>query len=238
MVNHCESAAITRGRDLWNYWEQLSGGGPIQTNLKRTSSTALRLDDEDQAPGLIIRPIQNKGTDKEDTPRKVIGGESTKGNGHFPVLASMGSLRGPLARWNTANFNSSQVDSTRKNAHREIRYPHNAKWWRLGVGRVQGERHLEGVFAMGKADTEGVIFTTGQLICPFRGHQQSKRPTHLNNHAWAHNSIPEGSEGCLYINAYNNTDSPVRWIRMAGHEALANCKIRRMPISQEGVGWG
>ena len=88
-----------------------------------------------------------------------------------------------------------------------------------------GEEFGGGVFAMGKVGTEGVIFTTGQLICSFRGHQQSKRPTHLNNHAWAHNGIPEGTEGYLYINAYNNTDSPVRWIRMARHEASANCKI-------------
>ena len=41
-------------------------------------------------------------------------------------------------------------------------------------------------------------------------------------------------EGCLYINAYHNTDSPVRWLRMAGHEDMANCKIRRMPSSQGG----
>ena len=194
MINHGESAAITRGRALWNHWEQLSGGGPIQTNLERTTSTAPRLDDGDQAPDLIIRPIQTTRTEKEAIPCKANGGEPTKGNGHSPVLASMGSLRGPLARQNRANFNSSQVDSTRENTPREIRYPHNAKRWRLGVGRVQGERHLEGVFAMGKVDTEGVVFTTGQLICPFRGHQQSKRPTHLNNHAWAHNGIPEGTE--------------------------------------------
>jgi hypothetical protein len=96
---------------------------------------------------------------------------------------------------------------------------------------------LEGVIAMGMVGAKKVIFTTGHLIYPFRGHQQSKRPTHLYNHAWAHNGIPEGTVGCLYINAYINSDIPVRWIRMAGHEALANCKIRRMPISQgEGLG--
>ena len=116
----------------------------------------------------------------------------------------------------------------------ELRYLHNAKRWGLGVGRVQGERTLEGVFAIGKVNADGVIFATGQLICLFRGHQQSKRPTHLNHHAWAHNGIPEGTEGCLYINAYNNTDSPVQWLRMAGHEDMANCKIRRMPGSQGG----
>jgi hypothetical protein len=217
-------------------WEQLSGGGPIQTNPERTASPALRLENRNQAPALTIRLIQQKGKDKENTPRKAGGGKPFKGNGDSPDLSSMDSLRGPLARQNRANFNSGQVNSTRDREPREIRCPHNAKRWRLGVGQVRGERNLEGVFAMRKVGTEGIIFTTGQLICPFRRHQQSKRPTHLNNHAWAHNGIPEGTVGCLYINAYNNTDSPVRWIRMAGHEALANCKIRSMPISQGGGG--
>ena len=44
----------------------------------------------------------------------------------------------------------------------------------------------------------------------------------------------KGREECLYINAYHNTDSPVHWLRMAGHENMANCKIRRMPSSQGG----
>ena len=137
----------------------------------------------------------------------------------------MDSLWGPLARPNRAKFKSDQDDRTRESAPMELRNPHNAKRWGLGVGRVQGEQSLEGVFAIGKVKADGVKFTTGQLIYPFRGHQQSKRPTHLNHHAWAHNGIPEGTEGCPYINAYNNTDSPVRWLRMAGHEDMANCKI-------------
>ena len=77
MVNHGESAAITRGRALWNHWEQLSGGGPIQTNLERTTSTASRL--KDQAPGQTIRPIQQKEKDKENTPRKADGANHLKG---------------------------------------------------------------------------------------------------------------------------------------------------------------
>ena len=104
--------------------------------------------------------------------------------------------------------------------------------WR---GPSTGRTILEGVFAIGKVvKADGVIFTAGQLICLFRGHQQSKRPTHLTHHAWAHNGIPGGTEGCLYINAYHNTDSPVRWLRVAGHEDMANCKIRRTPSSQGG----
>jgi hypothetical protein len=140
------------------------GWGSNQTNPERTASPSLRLDDRDQAPALTIRLIQQKGKDKKNTPRKAGGGETSQGNGHSFDLASMGNLRGLLARQKRPNFNSAQVDSTRDSEPREIRYPHNAKRWRLGVGRVQGERNLEGVFAMGKVGAEGVIFTTGQLI--------------------------------------------------------------------------
>ena len=53
------------------------------------------------------------------------------------------------------------------------------------MGQVPGDRALEGVFAIGKVvKADGVIFTAVQLICPFRGHQQSKRPTHLTHHAY------------------------------------------------------
>jgi hypothetical protein len=89
---------------------------------------------------------------------------------------------------------------------------------------------------MGK-DTEDIVFTTGQLICPFCGHQQSTRPRQPNNQAWAHNGIREGAPGCLYINAYNNQDSLVRWLRMAGHEDLVYCRIRCIP-KQQGGGLG
>ena len=86
---------------------------------------------------------------------------------------------------------------------------------------------------MGK-DKAAIVFKTGQLICPFREHQQSTRPRQPQNQAWAHNGIREGTPGCLYINAYNNQDSPARWLRMAGHEDLANCRIRSLPKSQGG----
>ena len=86
---------------------------------------------------------------------------------------------------------------------------------------------------MGKGEAE-IVFKPGQLICPFRGHSQRTRPTHLTNHAWVHNGIPDGSPDCRYLNAYNNTDSPARWVRMAAHEDLANCKLRTLPASQGG----
>ena len=55
---------------------------------------------------------------------------------------------------------------------------------------------------MGK-EKAAIVFKTGQLICPFRGHQQCTRPRQPHNQAWAHNGICEGTPGCLYINAYN-----------------------------------
>ena len=125
------------------------------------------------------------------------------------------------------------ADTPAVNEPADIRYPHHAKRWKLGVGRTLGDVTTEGVFAIGKNQT-AIIFKSGQLICPFRGHQQSTRPRQPNNQAWAHNGIREGTPGCIYINAYNNQDSPVRWIRMAGHEDLANCRIRSLPKSQGG----
>jgi hypothetical protein len=152
-------------------------------------------------------------------------------------LAAVASLRGPLARRNRAKFSDDKGNDTPVICKpTDIRYPHNAKRWRLGVGRSPGNLTTEGVFGMGK-DTEDIVFTTGQLICPFRGHQQSTRPRQPNNQAWAHNGIREGTPGCLYINAYNNQDSSIRWLRMAGHEDLANGRIRCIP-KQQGGGLG
>ena len=70
--------------------------------------------------------------------------------------------------------------------------------------------------------SEGIVFKMGQIICPFRGRQQTTRPQHQKNNAWAHNGIPEGSPGCMYINAYNNKENLVKWVRIEGHEDLAN----------------
>jgi hypothetical protein len=38
----------------------------------------------------------------------------------------------------------------------------------------------------------------------------------------------------LYINAWNNQESPVQWLRMAGHEDLANWRIQFTPTQQGG----
>ena len=96
----------------------------------------------------------------------------------------------------------------------QVRYPHKAKQWHLGVGKCAGKEKAEGLFAIG-ASAETVVFCEGGFICPVKGHQQTTKPRHLNNHAWFHNGIPEGQEGCVYINAYHNEDSPIRWLQMA-----------------------
>jgi hypothetical protein len=125
-------------------------------------------------------------------------------------LAAMTSLRGPLARCNRARFlDGNGTDTPKTYEPTDIRYPCNAKRWKLGAGWSSGAPDTEEVFAIGK-DTEDAVFKAGQLICPFRGHQQSKRPWQVNNQAWAHNGIREGIPGCTYKNAYNNQESPAR----------------------------
>ena len=146
----------------------------------------------------------------------------------------MASLRGPQARSNRATVLAGINCAPSVNVPTGIRFPHNSKKWQLGVGKCPGEATLEGVFAMGKKEAE-IVFQPGQLICPFRGHSQSIRPT-FNSQTWAHNGIPDGSPGCQYINSYHSTESPARWVRMAPHEELANCKLRTLPASQGGGG--
>ena len=169
------------GHDLWRNWEQLSGGGPTPINQGLLASP-----DRAQTPVMIIRSLPQVGMDKVQNTCQSGEEATTKTKGQPPALASMESLRGPLARSNRANLNHNQEDGTRDRAPVELRYPHNSKRWGLGVGQVPGERALEGVFAIGKVvKTNGVIFTAGQLICPFRGHQQSKRPTHLTRRSYS-----------------------------------------------------
>jgi hypothetical protein len=126
-------------------------------------------------------------------------------------LSSMASLRGPQARSNSATVLAGINCAPSVNVPTGIRFPHNSKKWQLGVGKCPGEATLEGIFAMGT--------------------------THLNSQAWAHNGIPDGSPGCQYINSYHSTESPARWVRMAPHGELANCKLRTLPASQGGGAW-
>ena len=152
------------GHDLWrNCWEQLSGGGPTPTNQGLLASP-----DRTQPPVMTIRSLPKVGMDKVQHTCQYGEAETTKTKGQHPALASMESLRGPLARSNRANFNHDQEDGTRDREPGELRYPHNSKRWGLGVGQVPGERALEGVIAIGKVvKADGVIFTAGQLICLF-----------------------------------------------------------------------
>jgi hypothetical protein len=125
-------------------------------------------------------------------------------------LAAMTSLQGPLARCNRARVpDGNGTDKPVTYEPTGIRYPFNAKRWKLGVGWSLEAPETEGVFSIGKG-TEEVVFKAGQLICSFRRHRQSKRPRQVNNQAWAHNGIREGTPGCIYINAYNNQESLAR----------------------------
>ena len=83
------------------------------------------------------------------------------------TLAAIESLRGPSARHNRGWTNGGrEPDTPEVNGPADIRYPHHAKRWKLGVGRNPGDSTTEGVFAMGK-DKDVIVFKTGQLICPF-----------------------------------------------------------------------
>ena len=149
------------------------------------------------------------------------------------LLSSMASLRGPHARLNRATHFQGIDNAPTSSGLTQVRYPHKAKQWHLGVGKCSGREKVEGIFAMGAA-AETVVFREGGFICPVKGHQQTTKPRHLNNHAWFHNGIPEGQEGCVYINAYHNEESPIRSLQMAAAEPLANCQIRRVPLHQGG----
>ena len=117
---------------------------------------------------MTIRLLPKVGTDKVQNTCQYGAAATTKTKGQPPALASMDSLRGPLARPNRANLHHNRDDGARDKTPMELRYPHNSKRWGLGVGQVPGERALEGVFAIGKVvKADGVIFTAGQLICPF-----------------------------------------------------------------------
>ena len=89
------------------------------------------------------------------------------------TLAAMDSLKEPLVRSNRGWSNRSrEPDTPEVQEPIGIRYPHHAKRWKLGVGQNPGDATTEGVFAISK-EMEEVVFKVGQLICPFRGHQQS-----------------------------------------------------------------
>jgi hypothetical protein len=172
-----------------------------------------------QTAEVIIRTIPVTTPVLENQPREHLEGTSLKSKATVPPLTSMASLRGPQVRSNRVDVLHSTSNPPQINAPTNLRYPHHSKRWNQGVDKCPGESTLERVFAIRK-DVE-MVFKPGQLLCPFRGHSQSTRPTNLNNHAWAHNGIPEGSPDYRYNNAYHNTESLARWVRMAVHEDLA-----------------
>jgi hypothetical protein len=212
---------------LWQTWTRLEGGGPptkqVMGSPTRTSSNL-----DQAAISISVIPVRVQPTGNPTV-------QSRSEDSSTVPLSAMASLRGPQARSNRATVLAGINSAPSVNVPTGIRFPHNAKKWQLGVGKCPGEDTLEGVFAMGRKEAE-IVFQPGQLICPFRGHSQSTRPT-FNSQTWAHNGIPEGSPGCRYINSYHSTESPARWVRMAPHEDLANCQLRTLPASQGGGAW-
>jgi hypothetical protein len=222
---------------MWSNWGQLTGGGKSGPTTGDEGSQEVGSSDRDEerhkpAPATYTSrrievstslPPRDRDRQAQSLP-KISASKVTAGLPGMP-LAAMESLKGPAARSNRGWSNRGREPDTPE-VHEPIgiRYPHHAKRWKLGVGQNPGDATTEGVFAIGK-EMEEVVFKVGQLICPFRGHQQSTRPRQPHNQAWAHNGIREGTSGCLYINAFNNQDSPVRWLRMAGHEDLTHCRI-------------
>ena len=206
---------------MWSNWGQLTGGGKSGPTTGDEGSQGIGSSARDEerhksAPVTYTSrrieastslPPRNQDRQAQSLP-KISTSKVTAGVPGMP-LAAMESLKGPAARSNRGWSNRGREPDTPE-VHEPIgiRYPHHAKRWKLGVGRNPGDATTEGVFAMGK-DMEEVVFKVGQLICPFRGHQQSTRPRQPHNQAWAHNGIREGTPGCLYVNAYNNQDSPV-----------------------------
>ena len=80
---------------------------------------------------MTIRSLPKVGTDKVQNTCQYGEAATTKTKGQPPALASMESLRGPLARSNRANLNHTRDDGTRDKAPVELRYPHNSKRWDL-----------------------------------------------------------------------------------------------------------
>jgi hypothetical protein len=149
------------------------------------------------------------------------------------TLASVYSLRGPHARSTRAKTIKEIDTAPLITGPEQMRYPHSAKQWQLGVGRPTFLEDGEGLFAIGTS-AEGLVFREDSFISLIKGHQQATKPKQLNNRGWSHNGIPEGHEKCVCLNAYNNTDSPIRWLQIAAAEPLANCRLRRVPRSQGG----
>ena len=83
------------GHDLWRNWEHFSSGGPTPTNQGLPAPP-----DWAQTPDMIIRLLPQVGTDKVRNTGQYGEEATAKAKGQPPALASMDSLRGPLARPN------------------------------------------------------------------------------------------------------------------------------------------
>ena len=122
MTTRGEEVETTREHTLWQNWGQLSGGGPIPTNQGLPAAQ-----DQTQLPALTIRLLPKVGPDKVQNTGQHGAAATTKTKGQPPALASMDSLRGPLARPNRANLHHNRDDGARDKTPVELRFPHNSK---------------------------------------------------------------------------------------------------------------
>ena len=75
---------------------------------------------------MTIRSLPKVGTDKVQNTCQYGEAATTKTKGQPLALASMESLRGPLARPNRANLHHNRDDGARDNTPVELRFPHNS----------------------------------------------------------------------------------------------------------------
>ena len=164
--------------ELWHYWGQLEGGGKAGPyDGKGTPPQGLPLsaaDTGNSERSIYVSRRIAVGTSRTDNdmvrttqPRHQVDVTTTIAGPTCRTLAAMESIRGHSARCNRGWTNGGrEPDTPEVNGPADIRYPHHAKRWKLGVGRNPRDSTTEGVFAMGK-DKDAIVFKTGQLICPF-----------------------------------------------------------------------
>ena len=160
---HLERSA----EDLWQHWGQLEGGGkssPYNGNGTPPQGHSLRAEDtlipERSTYSSRRIEVNTSGLDMDVVrtaqPRRQVDVTQATAGPPGRTLAAMESLRGPSARCNRGWSNRGrEPDTPEVHEPSDIRSPHHAKRWRLGVGRNPGDSTTEGVFAMGK-DTEAI----------------------------------------------------------------------------------
>ena len=157
---------------LWQHWGQLEGGkksGPHNGDGTPSQGHTHRKED------MLIPEWSTYSSRRIEVNTSRLDmdmGRMTQPRHHVDItqattdpqcrtLAAIESLRGPSARCNRRWSNRGRKpDTPEVHEPADIRYPHHAKRWRLGVGWNPGDSTTEGVFGMGK-NKEEVVFKTG-----------------------------------------------------------------------------